>query len=147
MALSENADIPLCLMELGLGTENWGPTTDTYENLSANWAGTSPCPTEEEMENAWEIVNARRQMAKMRDERNARIAAIEWRISRYKSQIDGNLTPTESSSKIEEIYQYMQDLRDMPQDNPNVEDEDDYNALVWPIVPSLTSSSSSSSSQ
>jgi len=34
-----------------------------------------------------------------------------------------------------EIYQYMQDLRDMPQDNPSVADDAAYDALTWPSEP------------
>ena len=58
MALPADADIPLCLEELGLSGEDWGPTTDSYANLAANWRGSVDCPSEAEMEAAWVTVQA-----------------------------------------------------------------------------------------
>ena len=134
MALPANADIALCLVELG-HTENCAPDLSSYATLAAGWRGTGECPSEASMETAWATVNGDKQMAKMRAERDARLAAIEWRVTRNRGQINGSLTQTDDAAKMAEIYQYMQDLRDMPQDNPSVADDAAYDALTWPSEP------------
>jgi len=136
MTLPADADIPLCLVELGLGNEDWGPTTDTYANLSANWRGTSDCPSESELETAWDTVKVNIQMTKMREERDRLLVAMDWRIQRNYQQVQASQTPTDDSTKMTEIYTYMQDLRDMPQDNPGISSDAEYNALTWPEEPS-----------
>lgn len=57
MALPENADIALCLVEVG-HTENCSPDISSYAALSENWRGNGECPTEAELETAWVTVQA-----------------------------------------------------------------------------------------
>lgn len=74
-------------------------------------------------------------MAKMREERTRRINAIEWRIMRNKTQLDNSDTPDDDATKMTAIRTYMQDLRDMPEENPDVDTKAEYEALVWPTEP------------
>lgn len=74
-------------------------------------------------------------MQKMRDERDARLNAIEWRVQRNYSQVQKGDTPTDDATKMTEIYTYQQDLRDMPQDNPSVTTKAQWDALTWPSEP------------
>ena len=104
MALPADASIPLCLVELELGDEDWGPTTDTYANLAANWRGESDCPSESELETAWNTVKVNIQMDKMRAERDARLEAIGWRVQRNQTQVANSETPDDDGTKMTEIY-------------------------------------------
>jgi hypothetical protein len=74
-------------------------------------------------------------MSMIRVERDKRIAAIYWRVERNYTQVAGSVTPSDDSTKMTEIYVYLQDLRDMPNDNPDIDTNEEYVALVWPTVP------------
>jgi len=74
-------------------------------------------------------------MQMMRDRRNTLLTACDW------TQLSDSPL---SAAKKTEYQTYRQDLRDMPQDNPNVDTKAEYDALVWPTEPNLTSSSSAS---
>lgn len=60
---------------------------------------------------SWEV-NLDSAWAKVREERNKRIAAFRWRIDRQRDLIDLGLA---APSTITPLLQYVQDLRDMPQ--------------------------------
>ena len=74
-------------------------------------------------------------MFKMRQERDNRMNAMEWRINRNYRQLQNNEIATDDTSKMTEIYNYMKALADMPQNNPNVADKESYESLVWPTEP------------
>ena len=74
-------------------------------------------------------------MGQMRQERDRLIDAIQWRVLRNYRQVQNNETPTDDATKMTAIYEYMKDLADMPQDNPDTDTQAEYNALVWPTVP------------
>lgn len=76
-------------------------------------------------------------MQMMRDERDRRMDAIQWRIQRNYRQIQNSETPTDDGTKMTEIYTYMKDLADMPQDNPDCDTKAEYDALTWPTEPTV----------
>lgn len=132
-----SGDVQLCLAEINAtwASENCAPDMSSYTALSTGWRGTGDCPTESAIETAWVTVNASKQMDKMRAERDVRLQAIMWRVERYNTQIALGETPDDDSTKMTAINQYLQDLRDMPQDNPSVADDAAYDALTWPTEP------------
>jgi hypothetical protein len=73
-------------------------------------------------------------MAKMRAERDTRLAEIDWRIIRNYTQVEHSETPTDDGTKMAAIYQYQKDLRDFPANNP-ITTKAQYDALVWPTKP------------
>jgi len=50
--------------------------------------------------------------AQARAERDERLSSVEWRVSRYDTQVRLGVTPTESD--IKPVLEYMQKLRDLP---------------------------------
>ena len=66
------------------------------------------------------------QWMRVRQERDRRITAVEWRINRYLSEVRQGLSPTEA---IEPLDAYVQALRDIPQTFTSPE------AVVWPSEP------------
>lgn len=72
----------------------------------------------------------------MRTERDRRITEIYWRVERNITQTSRNITPDDDSTKMNEIYDYLQALRDMPDDHPNIDTKEKYDGLVWPTRPS-----------
>lgn len=61
-----------------------------------------------------------------RAERDRLIESFRWRIERHKDEIDLGLEPTEP---LEPLLQYVQDLRDVPQQEGFPE------AIEWPELP------------
>ena len=74
-------------------------------------------------------------MNMVRQIRNEKLAAIDWRVIRHITQVNNNETPIDDVQKMSEIYAYMKALRDFPENNPNVTSEEDFNALIWPNEP------------
>lgn len=64
--------------------------------------------------------------ARVRAERDQRIAAIMWRVQRYESEVRQALTPTDD---IVALDAYVQALRDVPQQVGFPEE------VEWPIAP------------
>ena len=62
-----------------------------------------------------------------RMERDNKLSAVEWRISRYNSQTQLGITPTETD--IKPVLEYMQKLRDLPTQEGWPEN------VVWPEAP------------
>lgn len=62
----------------------------------------------------------------IRAERDRLIESFRWRIERHKDEIDLGLEPTEP---LEPLLQYVQDLRDVPQQEGFPE------VVEWPEVP------------
>ena len=81
-----------------------------------------PAPTVElhDTESKWDEVRA---------ERDRRIAAIEWRVNRYRNQVDNDETSEDDAIKYQEILAYVQALRDVPENNT------DPGNISWPVVP------------
>lgn len=52
-----------------------------------------------------------------RVERNTKIDAIEWRLNRYKWQLEDEVTPTDSSTVYAALLDYIQELRDFTTQN------------------------------
>ncbi len=61
------------------------------------------------------------------EKRNQLITAVEWRITRYNTQIALGITPTESD--ITPVLEYMQALRDLPENEGWPEN------IIWPKEP------------
>lgn len=53
--------------------------------------------------------------AAVRDVRDQYISAIEWRVSRYRDQVELEIETTDTHDEYVKILQYMQYLRDYPE--------------------------------
>lgn len=62
-----------------------------------------------------------------RAERDERLSFVEWRVTRYNSQIQLGVTPTETD--ITPVLEYMQELRDLPTSTGWPEN------ITWPELP------------
>jgi hypothetical protein len=51
--------------------------------------------------------------ARARAKRDERLSAVEWRVTRYNTQVQAGITPTEAD--IKPVLEYMQKLRDLPE--------------------------------
>lgn len=89
--------------------EGWVALTEKETEAHLN-----PVPTTEQL------------AATARAERDRLIESVRWRIERHKDEIDLGLEPTEP---LEPLLQYVQDLRDVPQQEGFPE------AMEWPEVP------------
>ena len=56
-----------------------------------------------------------------REERDAMLKAIEWRVARHETQGKIGITPADDDETYIKILEYMQYLRDIPQ-NPSFPD-------------------------
>lgn len=61
--------------------------------------------------------------------RDSKLAAIQWRIDRYRSQSDLRITTTDSMETYLELLKYQQALRDVPSQ------EGFPQTVVWPEEP------------
>lgn len=52
---------------------------------------------------------------RVRSVRDGYISGIEWRVSRYRDQVELDITPTDTEETYHQILQYMQYLRDYPE--------------------------------
>ena len=112
--LPEGASIPNCV-----GNRDW----DEYVLWEAEEGNTA---------DAADTVDY---MARMRSVRDQLLSRCDWT----------QITDSPLSGDAKTNYQtYRQDLRDMPQDNPNITTKEGYDGLTWPTEPSSSSSSSSS---
>lgn len=59
--------------------------------------------------------------ASKRAERDRAIEAVIWRVQRYEQQKQLGIQTTDSESEYKKILQYIQNLRDLPE-NPNFPD-------------------------
>lgn len=66
----------------------------------------------------------------VRPDRDKALLAADNRVRRYDLQLRAKLSPTETADKIEELLQYMQKLRNLP-NNESLTPEN----LTWPEVP------------
>jgi hypothetical protein len=89
---------------------------------------------EAEPENDADAADAIDWMARLRSDRDTKLAAIDWRIMRNKTQLDNSDTPSDDATKMGEVRDYMQTLRDFPANNP-ITDKAGYEALSWPSEP------------
>ena len=104
------------------------PPDDAFNGVAYDWNETTQ---------SWDIddsVGQEYYMTMMRKERDKRIQAIMWRVERHTTQVNGSITPTDDDTKMNEIYTYLQNLRDMPQNNI-VSTQAGYDALTWPTEP------------
>ncbi|MDD1695078.1 MAG: phage tail assembly chaperone [Methanoregula sp.] len=85
-------------------------STVTYDSTGASAAATTA---------AWEQV---------RGDRNARIAAIEWRAARYERQVAAGITTNDTAEQYQAVLVYIQALRDITK-------QADPTAITWPEVP------------
>ena len=74
-------------------------------------------------------------MVKMRAERDSRMNAMQWRIQRNQRQVANNETPDDADGKMDDIYDYMKDLANMPENNSSISTKAEYDALTWPTKP------------
>jgi len=110
---------------LAQGTSIPNDTNNRHWNEYLTWAQTNTADPADTID----------YMQRMRDERDRRMNAMEWRINRNYRQTSNAETPTDNATKMTEIYTYMKSLADMPQTNPSVPDKASYDALVWPTEP------------
>ena len=82
--------------------------------------GPAPAMELHDTENKWNEVRA---------ERDRRIAAIEWRVNRYRDQVDNGEIAEDDAIKYQEILAYVQALRDVPENNT------DPDSISWPVAP------------
>ena len=87
--------------------EDWVKLTP--EEVDAHLNPPSPPPTADDI----------------RAERDAKIEAIRWRIERHSDELLLEITPTEP---LEPLLQYVQDLRDVPQQAGFPQD------ITWPTL-------------
>ena len=62
-----------------------------------------------------------------RQKRDELLSAVEWRVTRYNTQVQLGVTPTESD--ITPVLEYMQALRDLPENEGWPEN------IIWPKEP------------
>jgi len=74
-------------------------------------------------------------MEMMRVERDIRLKAADWRVHRNYQQVTNSDTPSDDASKMGDVYDYMQALRDMPEDHTGTDTKTEYEALTWPTEP------------
>ena len=79
---------------------------------------------------AWAFDLEKWRSAMVRPTRNDLLDAADQRVRRYDYRVRAGLPPKESAEKINELLQYMQVLRDLP-NNENLTPEN----LTWPEVP------------
>jgi len=58
-------------VKLGLGRHEWGPKTDTYENLKQHWRGGVPLPPKEDFDQAWKAYSRASDLARKDDAASA----------------------------------------------------------------------------
>jgi hypothetical protein len=73
-------------------------------------------------------------MARLRRDRDTKLNSIYRRVERNQSQKAGEIVPTDNDTKMDEIYAYLQVLRDFPAANP-ITTKAQYDALTWPEEP------------
>ena len=117
-------DIPLILSEYYKGQE-WTLNGDDYESLI--WydeRNTLPKPTLEELTEKWNEHLAAQPLKKLRQERNKRLADVDWVFS-TDYQIDDTI--------YKEWLTYRKALRDLPSATEDPENP------VWPEQPAMPS--------
>ena len=62
-----------------------------------------------------------------RQKRDELLSAVEWRVTRYNTQVQLGITPTEAD--ITPVLEYMQALRDLPENEGWPEN------IIWPKEP------------
>lgn len=73
-------------------------------------------------------------MALLRQVRNQKLANVDWRVTRHNTQKLQGIAVTDSDEKMQEIYGYMQQLRDFPNQH-QITNKTEFDALVWPVEP------------
>lgn len=66
--------------------------------------------------------------ASVRAVRDQYINDIEWRVSRYRDQVEIGVTPTDDQATYTKILQYMQYLRDYPESSATWYEQ---NPMTW----------------
>lgn len=109
--------------ELEQGTFIPGTPGNRHWDEYLDWAST----------NVVDAANSVDWMGRMRSERDQRLAACDW------TQIPDVLISTSGGTLVQAAVDayaiYRQELRDMPQNNPNINTQAAYDALVWPTEP------------
>lgn len=99
------------------------PPSSVLDTQILEWTGTDwnvRDKTEQELE-----VELNRKWQEIRDQRDHILSLLDWRFTRYQSQIRLGITPTDD---IEDLDTYAQELRDITLQS------DPYN-IVWPNSP------------
>lgn len=52
--------------------------------------------------------------AYVRSERDRRLAAVEWRVDRYRDQREQGIVTSDTEEQYKAVLEYMQTLRDLP---------------------------------
>lgn len=108
---------------------------------------TSPYPVTGHLKphvDAWEATNTVQSepaidpMKAIRAERDYRIDSCTWLVERHRCQLDllefnTNVVTDLTNDQFNEVLQYMQELRDIPQNQPDAT----IDTVVWPDKPSI----------
>ena len=103
-----------------------GPLPSTLTPLAPD----NPYPCWNEAEGKWVVDVETWKKCFLRPGRDARLNAAENRVRRYDLQVRAGIATAETADKIAELLAYMQELRDLPNDE-NLTPEN----LTWPGVP------------
>tara|TARA_B100001094_G_scaffold279621_1_gene289893 strand:+ start:30 stop:392 length:363 start_codon:yes stop_codon:yes gene_type:complete len=97
-----------------------------FDYSGLEWYDEKPKPSEEELQAKVNELEAAEPMHMLRQERNRRLAAIDWWTSRA---VDG-IALTEAQKN------YRQQLRDLPATaNPQLDEQGNLVNVTWPEVP------------
>lgn len=77
-------------------------------------------------DDAWRAAQEDAAWMALRAERDLRIAAVQWRLQRWRDEVDRQVTTTDDGAAL---LAYVQALRDMPQTTA------DPTAPIWPDIP------------
>lgn len=72
-------------------------------------------------------------MQRMRDERDSLLSQTDW--TQLSDVLQDSSGGSLTQEQIDNYAQYRQELRDMPQDNPDISSKAEYEALTWPTNP------------
>lgn len=64
----------------------------------------------------------------IRSVRDSYISGIEWRVSRYRDQVDADIQTTDTTEEYQSILAYMQYLRDYPESSETWYEQ---NPMTW----------------
>ena len=106
----------------------WNDSTTLPDNCTLK----VPCafPKWQEESGGWVFDRDAWIEAEVRPLRDKALLSADNRVRRYDLQVRASIQPTETADKIAELLAYMQELRDLPNDE-NLTPEN----LTWPGVP------------
>ena len=101
-------------------------TGTEWEQVKNSTPVISTPQTEEER---WASLSAEQKAEEIRAKRDGLIEDIIWRVERYQTQLELGITTTDSEEQYREVLQYIEDLRQVP------EQASFPDFIGWPNVP------------